>query len=337
MSLTSATWEEIGRPRQGGNGWLVRRLHPDSQHEIQVARRARDDAIGLLFEVSTRSMPMGATLPDCVGFNTILETIAPGPGGICRICLVLKDQIYLEIFATLASDIVARVLLIEDEPTAVRALLSRLSTWQRFLEKFGINLLTAEEQAGLFAELLMLEREMVPILGATAAVRSWRGPFGEPHDFRSGEIAVEVKATTSRDPTAFQVANLQQLDQGAAERLFLVHVSLLSDTVNGLSLPDLVTRVRVTLASVDPGAASEFVALLQEAGFLDIHTDAYQGRRLGMHACRWFEVIDGFPRLTAVSVPEGVLTARYSVSLTRCAPFEVDSQVPRSHLMTRNS
>jgi hypothetical protein len=337
MSLTSATWEEIGRARQGGNGWLVRRLHPESQHEIQVARRSSDDAIGLLFEVSTRSMPMGAALPDCVGFNTILETIAPGPSGSCRICLVLKDQLYLEIFATLANDIVERLLLIEDEPTAVRALLSRLSTWQRFLEKFGIDLLTVEEQAGLFAELLMLETELVPILGATAAVRSWRGPFGEPHDFRWGETAVEVKATTGRDPTAFHVANLQQLDQGAAERLFLVHVKLLSDTASGLSLPDLVARVRATLASVDPSAASEFGASLQEAGFLDVQADAYRGRRLGVHACRWFEVIDGFPRLTAASVPDGIQTARCSVSLTRCAPFEVDSEVPRRHLMKRTS
>lgn len=337
MSLSPATWEEIGNAQQGSTGWLVRRLHPEARHTVQAARRALDNAIGLLFEIATRSMPVGAALPVCVGFTTTLETIAPGLGGSCRICLVLKDQRYLEIFAALASDVVGRILATDDEPAAVRALLSRLNTWQRFLEKFGLNLLSREEQAGLFAELLVLELEMAPSLGASTAVQSWRGPLGEPHDFRCGPIAVEVKAATSAAPSNFHVSNLLQLEPGSAAHLYLLHVSLGLDEADGLSLPDMVARVRRMLSAADPGAATEFDVSLQEVGYLDIHADAYRDRRFAERARRWFAVIDGFPRLTAVSVPRGVVSARYVVSLADCLPFEVAGQVPRNLLHSRTS
>jgi Putative PD-(D/E)XK family member, (DUF4420) len=119
--------------------------------------------------------------------------------------------------------------------------------------------------------------------------------------------------------------------------LFLVHVSLVSDEAGGLSLPDLVARVRARFGALDPGATTEFEASLQEAGYLDIQADAYRERRLAERTRRWFAVIDSFPRLTAVSVPHGILSARYLVSLAPCVPFEVESHIPRSLLQSRTS
>lgn len=336
MSLTAQVWAEIAVGAGGGSGWVVRRLYPESKSEIMAGRRCLDDGLALIFEVVSRSLPLGATLPDCVGFLTLLETLVPGPGGRCRICLVLKDRRYLEIFAALGRDVCDRFLAAQDEAAGVRALLARLNTWQRFLERFGLNLLSVEEQARLFAELLLLETELVPLIGATGAVRAWRGPFGEPHDFRSHDVAIEVKAAATHDASSFRVSNLQQLEPGSARALFLVQSSLGLDASAGLCLTELVSRVRATLGVADPGAATEFDASLLEAGYLDMQAEAYRERRYVERNRRWFEVRDGFPRLTCSSVPAGILTARYSVSIATCAAFEVDSQTARKRIQMRS-
>lgn len=332
MIISPETWEEIETGPHGTGGWVVRRLHPGSRLEIMAGRRARDRGIALLLEIGTRSMPTGATLPDCVGFQVLLETIEPGPGGRCRLCLLLKEHRYLEIFTALCNDVVARLLAVTDEPSAVKTLLARLNAWQRFLEKYGLNPLSREEQAGLFAELLFLETEFLPDVGALGAVRAWRGPFGEPHDFRHGDLAFEVKAATARHPTSFHVSNLEQLDLGSAQRLFVVHFALINDPDHGIALPDIVARVRELLLSRDPAAAIEFDACLLEVGYLDAYAEAYRERRLAEVERRWFEVGAGFPSLTPSSVPDGVLAARYVVSLARCSGFEVQADLPRSLL-----
>lgn len=332
MIISSKTWEEIEAAPKLLSGWIVRRLYPESSLEILAGRRARDDARALLIEIGTRSMPSGAHLPDCLGFQVSLETIKPGPGGTCRVCLLLKENRYIEIFTALCNDIVDQMLATAYEPSAIKLLLARLNTWQRFLEKFGLNPLSREEQAGLLGELLILETELVPRIGARSSIQAWRGPYGEPHDFRHADLALEVKSATVRHPTSFQVSNLEQLDLGSAHRLFVVHLLLLNDPDDGTTLPDVVARVRKLLDLNDPGAASEFDACLIEGGYLEIHAEGYRERRLTEHERRWFEVEPRFPRLTPSLIADGILAARYTVSLARISEFEVPADLPRSLL-----
>lgn len=325
MNLVAETWREIA-PAPPDAGWRSRRLHPGAPFGLLAARRGGDDAEALIFEIASRSLPIGTSLPDCAGFQVVIEPIESGPGGRCRLCLVLKERRYLDVFATLAQDVVDRVLSSPDEATAVRAFLGRLNTWQRFLERFGTAMLSREEQIGLFAELHLLETEIQPRLGASGAVRAWRGPFGEPQDFRTGSLAIELKATSAISAVSFPVSNLEQLDPGTATSLLLCHVALVENTGGELSLPDLVQRLRTQLSSVDPGAAVEFDAALIEAGYLDIHSATYADRRFAVRKISWYEVREGFPRLTLASVPVGVTASRYTVSLASCAPFEIGKE-----------
>src|SRR6185295_5802854 len=56
-------------------------------------------------------------------------------------------------------------------------------------------LLGIERQIGLLGELLFLKRLLDA--GEAAALSSWVGPSGEPHDFRTAQREFEVKTTVS--------------------------------------------------------------------------------------------------------------------------------------------
>ena len=299
-----------------------------------MALRKPDDAPAILFEIANGSLPSGASLPDCIGFRLSVEVLKPGPGGNCRLCLTLKDPRYLDVFEALANDVAKTVSEAMNETAGIRLLLGRLNTWERFLDRFGVNLLSPEQQAGLFAELRFLEKELLPILPAMDVVRSWRGPYRAPQDFMLGDMSVEVKSTTSRNPASFKVASLEQLDAGSLSCL-IVHYSALSiDEGSGLCLPDFIAGLRQTIGATDPGAVSQFDASLIEAGYLDAHAEAYRERAFVVHKESWFEVGPGFPSLAPATVPPGVLAARYTISLAACAPFEINAKTAREKLKT---
>jgi hypothetical protein len=334
MVTLAEFWDAILAEGRTEPGWHARRVRHGSVCDIRAAVRAQDKAEAVLFETASRSVPLNVDVSECVGFEVRIETVVPGPGGRVRICLTLRDRRYRDVFATLCEDVVGAVAGADTEPYALKLLFGRLHTWERFISRFGPDRLSDERQIGLFAELRFLRDEVVPLLPAAAAVRCWRGPYLEPHDFRFRAAGVEVKGTASRSPASFPVANLDQLDHGTLEALILVHVRIDVDSGAGHSLPQLVSDLREVLSASDPGAASDLDASLIEAGYLDVHAVHYD-RIFRVGEVRWLEVRDGFPRLTHGAVPAGVSAASYSVSLDACAPFAVAEEAGRQMIATR--
>ena len=256
------------------------------------------------------------------------------PGGRVRLCLMLKDQRYRDVLGTLGDDVAAAVALSPTETHGVKALLGRLNTWVRFVSRFGPNHLSDEQQVGLFAELLYLTTEVIPNLDAAAAVRSWRGPYREAHDFRFRLAAVEIKASSTQTPQSFRVANLDQLDTDPVDLLLVLHVSVNANSPTGRSLPEIVNQARTVLVASDPAAASDFDISLLEVGYLDAHADGYN-RRFETTRLLWLRVVEGFPRLTRSSVAVGITDAVYSVSIQSCMPFAVDAALARKLIQER--
>lgn len=335
MNDVAKAWAEIGSTADPRGGWVARRLFPGSPHGIQAAIRPDDGTRALLFEVNSRSLPAGKELLDCVGFRLDFETVEKGPNGRCRLSLILKDRSYSEIFATLANDVAGCVATAPTEPTAVRTLLSRLNTWQSFLERFGVKTLSIEQQAGLYAELTVLEKDLLAPLGPAATINAWRGPFREVHDFRTGHVSIEVKASLTAAGATFRVSSLEQLDPGNAGCLLIRHVALATGHGSGETLPEIVCRLRVALRAQDPGAATGFDGCLMECGYLDDHAGAYADNGFGVRSSRWFEVRAGFPRLLPGSVPAGIVGANYTVALAQCLPFEIATDVAKQRISSR--
>ena len=189
-----------------------------------------------------------------------------------------------------------------------------IDLWRDLLVPRAAAHLSIAATAGLIAELHLL-RAVVQAIGGPAALASWTAPDAGRHDFRSGTVAVEVKATTDHNRVRAAIHGLSQLvpPEGAslylhAERLEVTGLSgdtvpsLLDDLVaSGVGRRDLLARL--TARGCDSG--DRFYAT---TGMTTLET-------------RTVLVDEHFPALTAAALRDEALGARiedlrYTVDLT---------------------
>ena len=70
------------------------------------------------------------------------------------------------------------------------------------------------------------------------------------------------------------------------------------------------------------------------AGYLDIDAAMYSNFRFELHDIRWYEVIRDFPRLTAASVPAGILDGTYVIDERSIGQFRLDDKALRALLQS---
>ena len=327
MVSAGQIWDELataGDWAEREDGWHLRRIYPDADSDIFVALRHPGSVPALLVEVDAAAVGMVGDYPSARGFELYPETVTPGPRGRTRLCLVLADARYRDVFEVLVNDASDRIARTPGERESVKTFLARLHIWQNFMKKHGAEGLTEEAQIGLFGELSFLADHLIDRLPAHDSVNAWKGPTGGHQDFDIGGRCVEVKSTTVIPPVSVNIASMTQLDETLVELLPLTHTSLVLDERNGESLPELVDRLRTTIHDQDVSALDGFNAKLIEAGYLDLHRELYADTRYRRRETTFFKVSEGFPRIMAKDLRGGISECSYTVLLTACAPYEVE-------------
>lgn len=194
---------------------------------------------------------------------------------------------------------------------------------QEFDELFGRPpvQLTAEAAAGLFGELKVLHDLC---RHDRAAVRLWRGPWGNSHDFEAVDDAVEVKVhgLGASDVT---INGERQLDFVPGSRLWLVVIEADRSERDGQSLRQLVDALLALGVERDAvaGALSQ-LALAVDAPVLSQH-------RFFVRRTRVFEVAGEFPRIVggsfaAARLPHGVRGLEYRLELGSISAWEITGE-----------
>lgn len=326
MISAGEIWDDLAATTDLGalrDGWYLRRIYPEADSGIFVALRQPGAVPALLVEVDSTSVGLVAEYPSARGFELYPESVIPGPRGRTRLCLVLADTRYREVLEVLVNDVSERIALTTGESEAVRTFIARLRVWQSFMRKHGVEGLSKEAQIGLFGELLFLAANLVDRIPAHDSVDAWKGPFRESQDFKIRGRCIEVKSTTAVPPIAVDIASMTQLDETLVELLLLCHVSLVLDASAGESLPELVGRIRAAIQIQDASALDSFNSKLMEAGYLDTHSELYSSTRYRHRETKFFEVADGFPRIAARDLRDGISECSYTVILAACTPYGV--------------
>ena len=169
--------------------------------------------------------------------------------------------------------------------------------------------------------------EMLILLDAAkldpSAARMWSGPRGERHDFRNGNIALEVKTTLRSEGKTLKVriTDLDQLEVPNGGELYLHAIKLEQAEGGPLSVSGLFEELNNAL---DADGRRDIVTLLTTLG-IDPKCDRPQ---FSIMSRTTYQVSGDFPKLTASRLlsgrpDSGVTAVSYDLNLEQAHGFIV--------------
>jgi len=320
MTITELDWEQLEADRHA-RGTSVRRVHPDSRHEIFIAVRHPDGSrmltLGVSVQAATQALRQLHALPRTRGLEMQFARLSDDNG---ELRVILADHNLREVFNPLASDIAATAQGQPGPAEVMLAAVSRFDHWRRMLQNLADTGLTPEARRGLYGELAILRGHLLPAIPPAEAVRSWTGPMGANQDFQLPAAAIEVKTSSGKEPQTLVISNERELDGQGTGQLILAHLSLDERRGgNGESLNTAIDSARATI----PGAESRALLddLLVRAGYLRQQRDLYDEPRYAIRKRHFWNVTGDFPRITEADLRPGVGDCRYRISTAGLGPY----------------
>jgi hypothetical protein len=321
--------DEVWRALEAGEsgpspelGVTVRRIDPSSQDSLFAGIRRPSGTRMLLLQMTGPPRPADGALIQSRGFVTAINRFSADPSHL-HLSIESAAPSFNAVFGYVASDVAEYVLQRPPSSQAVSSFLSRLDRWKRFFDSASGEGLSEMAAQGLLAELIFLRDFAVSESAAPEdAVLSWAIPEPLSKDFQYRTGAVEVKSSVTREHTRVHITGERQLDDTGFKALYLLAVILERVSAGGFSLPETVDSVRNKLA--EGRARGLFEEKLVGYGYLDVHAARYGGRYM-LHRMRAFRVREGFPRVPSI-LPEGVGDLGYTIALSACALYEVDTE-----------
>jgi hypothetical protein len=234
------------------------------------------------------------------GISVVTRELLTNDGGCTQyidlVCQDPRGHSFLDLVGGALAESVRR----KGEPGAP-AVRQEIAKWRRFWGSAPSEMLSVEEQLGLFAELWFIAFWVMPFVDALEAVRRWTGPLGARHDFEWLSRAVEVKATCSQVGRIHRINGLDQLVPPTGGELYLYSLKLRQTSTATNCLPTIVSYC-LSLLKSDIDATTAFETSLLHAGYDSRHADSYKSLTLEVVNELLFPVCGEFPRL----VPEFV-------------------------------
>jgi len=302
-------WDEFSQPEKGQ---LFLKLAKTTSYGNWSWAKNSEGKVGIALELSKDIISSDIATSKYFEINT--KSI-PLIGNVLTVFCTSTE--FYEIFEVLCMDLIKSALHAHTENEAVSILSSRIHIWSKLFSK-GFKGLSIQQVLGLAAELSFLKTWLAhPISGN---VMSWSGPLGAPQDFIDPvkNIAFEVKAA-GRLSSTINISSLDQLDFGG--ELYLVVFPVVSAKIDDpikTNLDHLVLEIKELLAGMN---IPEFLNLLSQAGYV---SDLYKDIKFTAGDPSFYRIDPEFPKITRVSVPQEIISARYEIDLVQCEKFKVE-------------
>jgi hypothetical protein len=225
-----------------------------------------------------------------------------------------------QVFTPFCRDVVHAIIRQQREPWA--AVAATVRDWQSAWKPIRQEM-SAAVQVGLFGELLVLNRLMLPFLGP-AAIEQWSGPEYERHDFVGEVLRIEVKTTRKSRPE-HEISRMDQLVVPAGCRLLFVSIQVEQSIGGSQSLETQLDAVIEALRG-HPAVLDAFMAKMANIGWSE--EMRYSGELLRFNLTdntRAYEVNADFPKLPDDLVPpSGVVAVKYTIDLANIPALSFD-------------
>ncbi len=170
--------------------------------------------------------------------------------------------------------------------------------------------LTDEEEQGLYAELVFLDR-LISAKGEEV-IKNWEGPNKNKRDFVFAEKSIEIKSTTSQINPSIRISNELQLDSSYPENINLfLKVFVLEKVEEGDSLSQIAKRISDNLVDVELKKLYIQKLLMNKVDY-NIYQDTYYYSIQKEH---FYHVTDDFPSIRKSQLDDHVFKVEYYISL----------------------
>jgi len=298
--IDSDTWSKLESSSPTGEQLVARRALPSVTDRLYCAI----DSIGIR-HLLINLKPEEDELHDAQSRGLAVDSrdmVVQGQPAIKYIDIECRDVFGHSILDLIGGEIADGL---TDEKKQPAELVKRVLTkWRRFWGQLPQQLLSKDEQIGLFAELWFLAVWLLPKFGSDI-VLTWRGPWASRHDFEWPDKSVEVKATTSTRGRIHKIHGITQLEEPVTGSLFLFSACLREETGAIDSIPGLIENCRKQIGGSDD-ALTRFESALVKVGYSPLFQDEYAKLKLRVVEGVLFRVSNDFPRITTASFPSGM-------------------------------
>lgn len=229
--------------------------------------------------------------------------------------IMLADIEARHIYAVLAADLASLISGTGTSEVRMTNLAGRIALWRRFFQS-RVGNLTEAEVRGLIGELWMWN-SIRTVMGTDFAIESWRGPYGELHDFLLRGFRIEVKSWINESLPRIFISDPSQLVVDEISPVWIAAVELSRDPASGRKLRDWVELI---LATLNDAQKDLFTNLLADIGFLSAHSELYP-EAYTVREVVYYKVCGDFPRIDAALIPAGVTTVKYAIDISAITQF----------------
>lgn len=307
----NAAWQAFASQAQK-DGWRMISLKTQGPCRLFAGRHFPNGEEAVFVSFPSEVLPPQKSLPQGNGF--LVERLQDRALTAPAIALARREHASLTMFTMMAADILMMMDRFADstEKDLLYLFLGRIRGWQEFMDRGGPATLGPEAELGLFGELSVLRRLIDAGLGTRQLLDAWQGPQRGLHDFVLGTGALEVKSTLATDGFPARVQSLDQFDPAIRDPILCCAARFVEDE-DGRTLPAMIADTREYIGN-DALSLGIFETRLIQAGYIS-EVAVHYTRRFRLQDLRILRVEGPFPRLTASTVPAGVLRARYEVDL----------------------
>lgn len=295
-------------------GWRTIQIGHACKCQVLAGRHFPGNEEALLVGFALVHVPPADQLPQGRGFLVSRGNLGADMADYTWVTLCRQNAGSLELFAMMSDDVLTTLEGLEstDDARLFNTFIARIRGWQEFMKKSGDGVLGAEEEIGLYGELIILQDLMSVRVPCFSAVEAWKGPLGGIHDFTFGTGAIEVKTTASSNGFPVTIGSLEQMDDSLVRPIYLAAIRL-SFNASGHTLKEKIGSLR-DMVSDDPVALANLNSRLLEGGFIDAFADRYT-RRFSQISQRLIEISGDFPRLTRENVAIQIRKVLYELDL----------------------
>jgi hypothetical protein len=314
MSTISAElWSKLESPRASGDKLVARHAFPELTERLYCAVDS-DRGRHLLIVLS----PDEDEVHDSQSRGLLVDTRQLGLQGDAPRTFVdiqCRDSLGFSMLDLMGGEIADGLKDATEHPSNIIRLV--LAKWRRFWGHVPQQMMSREQQLGLFAELWFLSVWLIPKSGPDV-VSSWRGPWGARHDFEWPDKSVEVKSTSNSRGRVLHINGINQLERPQNGELYVFSVVLREDETSTNSLPTLIGSCHEQLR-VAGDALTYFEDGLVRVGYSPVQENEYSKLHVGVVETLLFQVDAEFPRLVTATfpagIPSGVESLEYDINL----------------------